>query len=125
MKNTFVLAIHGGAGTITPSNDPQIEAKYHAALAQAIAAGETILAAGGSAVDAVVACVAALEDCPLFNAGRGSVYTSDAEIEMDAIVMDGSTQAAGAVTGVRTIRNPVHLAQAVMTQSGCVLLANE
>lgn len=125
MNNSYVLAIHGGAGTIAPSADPQMEAAYHAALKQATAAGAAILAHGGNAVDAVVAAVVALEDCPLFNAGCGSVYTADAVQEMDASVMDGSTLGAGAVTCVRIVRNPVRLAQAVMEQSGCVLLTSE
>ena len=125
MNHSYVLAIHGGAGTITPCADHQIEAAYHAALKQATAAGEIILANGGNAVDAVVAAVVALEDCPLFNAGCGSVYTADAVQEMDASVMDGSTLAAGAVTCVRTVRNPIRLAQAVMEKSGCVLLTSE
>lgn len=118
----YVLAIHGGAGTIMPGVD---EAPYHAALREAAAAGETVLASGGSALDAVSAAVVALEDCILFNAGRGSVYTSDARHEMDAIVMDGIDQTAGAVAGVHSVKNPVLLARAVMEKSTCVLLAAE
>ena len=101
MNHSYVLAIHGGAGTIAPSADHQIEAAYHAALKQASAAGEIILANGGSAVDAVVAAVVALEDCPLFNAGCGSVYTADAVHEMDASVMDGSTLVSLAINTAR------------------------
>lgn len=119
---SYVLAIHGGAGTIVKGAD---EAPYHAALKEAAAAGEAVLTRGGSALDAVTAAVVALEDCILFNAGRGSVYTSDRQHEMDAIVMDGVQQAAGAVAGVRTVKNPVLLARAVMEQSGCVLLAGD
>lgn len=122
MSKRYVLAIHGGAGTIAPSGDPAKEDAYHAALHAATAAGEAVLAAGGRAIDAVTAAVRALEDCPLFNAGRGSVYTSDATHEMDASVMDGRTQAAGAVCCVRNVRNPVTLARAVMEHSSCVLL---
>ena len=118
----YVLAIHGGAGTIMPGGD---EAPFHAALKQATEAGEAVLAAGGSALDAVTQAVVALEDCILFNAGRGSVYTSDAVQEMDAIVMDGSSQAAGAVAGVCTVKNPVLLARAVMEKSPSVLLAGQ
>lgn len=125
MNNFYVLAIHGGAGAIAPRADLQNEVAYHAALKQATAAGEAILANGGNAVEAVVVAVVVLEDCPLFNAGRGSVYTADAVQEMDASVMDGSTLAAGAVTCVRTVRNPVRLAQAVMEKSGCVLLTSD
>ncbi len=118
----YVLAIHGGAGTIMPGVD---EAPYHAALIDATAAGEAVLAKGGSALDAVSAAVVVLEDCILFNAGRGSVYTSDARHEMDAIVMDGREQTAGAVAGVHSVRNPVLLARAVMEKSSCVLLGGE
>lgn len=124
MNNFYTLAVHGGAGTISAS-DPHIEAPYHAALKDAVAAGEDILAGGGSALEAVIAAVRVLEDCPLFNAGHGSVYNADAEHEMDASVMDGRTLAAGAVTCVRTVRNPVLLARTVMEQSNCVLLASE
>ncbi|HYD79388.1 MAG TPA: isoaspartyl peptidase/L-asparaginase [Paucimonas sp.] len=120
----YALAIHGGAGTIAHSA-PEIEAPYHAALKEAAAAGEAVLAAGGTALEAVTAAVVALEDCPLFNAGRGSVYTSDATHEMDASVMDGRDLRAGAVTCVRTIRNPVLLARAVMEWSGHVLLTSD
>jgi beta-aspartyl-peptidase (threonine type) len=120
----YTLAIHGGAGTIARTT-PDAEAPYHAGLREAIAAGETILATGGNALDAVTAAVVALEDCPLFNAGRGSVYTADATHEMDASVMDGRDLRAGAVTCVRTIRNPVLLARAVMERTPHVLLAAE
>jgi beta-aspartyl-peptidase (threonine type) len=122
---TYVLAIHGGAGTIAPGSTPGEEAEYHNALQHALACGHTILEQGGSAVDAVLASVVALEDCPLFNAGRGSVYTGDAEQEMDAILMDGRSRAAGAVAGVRTVKNPVLLAQAVLQKTDCVLLVGE
>ena len=88
----------------------------------ALAAGEAIVAAGGSALDAVVATVVSLEDCPLFNAGRGSAFTAEGTHELDAGVMDGSSLAAGAVAGVRTIRNPVLAALEVMREGRCVLL---
>jgi beta-aspartyl-peptidase (threonine type) len=99
--------------------------RLHTALRDAVAAGEEILAGGGSALDAVVAAVRALEDCPLFNAGRGSVYNADGAHEMDASIMDGRNLAAGAVTCTWTVRNPVLLARAVMEQSNCVLLAGD
>jgi beta-aspartyl-peptidase (threonine type) len=118
----YVLAIHGGAGTILPGAD---EAPYHAALRSAIAAGEAVLAGGGSALDAVSRAVQELEDCILFNAGRGSVYTADAVQEMDAIVMDGANRKAGAVAGVCSVKNPVLLARAVMEQTDCVLLMGQ
>jgi beta-aspartyl-peptidase (threonine type) len=116
----YVLAIHGGAGTIDPGAD---EAPYHAALLRALGAGQAVLEANGSAMDAVTAAVLALEDCTLFNAGRGSVYTAGATHEMDAIVMDGASLRAGAVAGVSTVEHPVLLARAVMEQTPCVLLA--
>lgn len=122
MTATYTLAVHGGAGTI--ARGQANAAPYHAGLRAALAAGEAVLAQGGRALDAVVAAVQALEDEPLFNAGRGSVYTSAAQHEMDAAVMDGSTLAAGAVAGVRTVRNPVQLARTVMG-SKFVLLSGD
>lgn len=118
----YTLAIHGGAGTM--ARGATDEAPYHSGLRTALEAGEVVLARGGSALEAVVAAVSALEDEPLFNAGRGSVYTSAAEHEMDAAVMDGRTLAAGAVATVRTPRNPVQLARAVM-DSRFVLLSGD
>lgn len=118
----YVLAIHGGAGTILPGGD---EAPYHAALRTALATGQAVLAGGGSALDAVCASVQELEDCILFNAGRGSVYTSDARQEMDAIVMDGASRKAGAVAGVASVKNPVLLARKVMQHTDCVLLIGD
>lgn len=125
MNNFYTLAVHGGAGTISPCADAQSELPYHEALRQAVMAGETILSSGGDALSAVVTAVCVLEDCPLFNAGRGSVYNADAVQEMDASVMDGRMLAAGAVAAVRIVRNPVVLARAVMEHSNCVLLAGE
>lgn len=122
MALTYTLAVHGGAGTIARGQADA--APYHAGLRAALAAGEAALAQGGSALDAVVAAVRALEDEPLFNAGRGAVYTSAAQHEMDAAVMDGTTLAAGAVAGVRTLRNPVQLARTVM-DSRFVLLSGD
>lgn len=120
----FALAIHGGAGTITRAAlSPQREQEYRAALAAALLAGQRILAAGGTSLDAVVAAVVVLEDSPLFNAGRGSVYTYDGTIEMDASVMDGRDRRAGAVAALTTIRNPVKAARAVMERSPHVFLA--
>ena len=95
---------------------------YEAGLAAALAAGGAVLAGGGSALDAVEAAVVALEDDPLFNAGRGSVFTFDGTIELDASIMDGAGRAAGAVTGLTTVRNPVRLARAVMEHSPHVFL---
>ncbi|HTD03492.1 MAG TPA: isoaspartyl peptidase/L-asparaginase [Undibacterium sp.] len=117
------IVIHGGAGTILRSamNSAQEQA-YLAALDSILRAAEHILAAGGSAIDAVTEAVRLLEDCPLFNAGKGSVYTCEATHELDAAIMDGATQAAGAVACVSTIRNPILAARAVMEKSAHVLL---
>lgn len=123
MNNSYVLAIHGGAGTISPTGNGDMEQIYHQALREAIAAGEAILAQNGRAIDAVTAAVVALENCPLFNAGHGSVYTADGLHEMDASLMDGGTLAAGAVAGVSTVGNPILLARAVMEKTDCVLLS--
>jgi L-asparaginase / beta-aspartyl-peptidase len=118
------LVVHGGAGTIRRSAlTPELEAAHHAGLRTALQAGHTVLAAGGTALDAVTAAVVALEDDPLFNAGRGSVFTSAGAIEMDAAVMDGRDRAAGAVAGIMGPRNPVLAARAVMEGSDSVLLA--
>ena len=120
----YVLALHGGAGTI-PAGSSAGERPYRKALLAALACGERVLAAGGSAVDAVAVTTMALEDCPLFNAGHGSVYTEDEAHELDAGIMDGRTLAAGAVACVRRIRNPVNAARAVMQQGRSVLLVAE
>jgi len=122
----FVLAIHGGAGTILRSKmTPEREAAYHAGLQRALEAGRAVLADGGVALDAVTAAVMALEDEPLFNAGRGAVYTSAGKQEMDAAVMDGRDRAAGAVAGLCGPRNPVLAARAVMEKSDHVFLIGE
>lgn len=121
---TLILAIHGGAGTISPgSMTPDAEQAHRAGLHRALMAGHAVLAAGGPAVEAVTAAVAALEDDPLFNAGRGAVLTRDGRHEMDAAVMDGATGAVGAVAGICGPRNPVLAARAVMERSPHVLLA--
>ncbi|WP_306153211.1 isoaspartyl peptidase/L-asparaginase family protein [Roseovarius sp. MMSF_3281] len=120
---TYSLAIHGGAGTILKSlMTPEREAAFHAGLARALMAGEEVLRDGGLALDAVVASVSVLEDDPLFNAGRGAVFTSNGEQEMDAAVMEGQTRKAGAVAGVCGPRNPVQLARAIMQRTEHVML---
>ena len=120
----YSLAIHGGAGTITRSSlTTEKETEYRNALEDALIAGETTLQQGGSAMDAVIAAVMSLEDCDLFNAGRGAVFTASGSHEMDASVMRGDTLDAGAVAGVRNVRNPVELAKAVMEKSEHVFLA--
>lgn len=120
------LAIHGGAGTILKSRmTPALEAQYHNGLEDSLRDGWAILKNGGSALDAVEAAVRTLEDFPLFNAGRGSVFTHEGKQEMDASIMDGKTLKAGAVAFVRGIKNPVSLARCVMEHTEHVLLAGE
>lgn len=120
------LAIHGGAGTILKSlMTDELEREYHSGLEAALNIGWKILKRGGSALDAVEAAVVSLEDFPLFNAGRGSVFTHDGKQEMDACLTDGSSMSAGAVTFVSNIKNPIKLARAVMTQTDHVLLAGD
>ena len=120
----FSLAIHGGAGTITPASmTPEKFERYTSALRDALHAGTAVLEKGGSALDAVEAAVRSLEDCPLFNAGRGAVFTHDGTHEMDASIMDGKNLEAGAVTGINHVKNPVSLARAIMEKSGHVFLA--
>ncbi|MFM7319977.1 MAG: isoaspartyl peptidase/L-asparaginase family protein [Armatimonadota bacterium] len=119
-----VLAIHGGAGTITPDSLEHGRGRlFHAGLDAALAAGFAVWRSGGSCVDMVCAAVAVLEDDPSFNAGRGSVLTAEGRVEMDAALMRGVDRAAGAVAGVGTVRNPVLAARAVMESSPHVLLA--
>jgi beta-aspartyl-peptidase (threonine type) len=121
-----VLVIHGGAGTIRREKmTPERETALRAALGEALIAGHRILAGGGSSLDAVEAAICVLEDSPLFNAGRGSVFTSDGKIEMDASVMDGATQKAGAVASVQGIKNPIQAARKVMEQTSHVMLVGE
>jgi L-asparaginase / beta-aspartyl-peptidase len=113
-----VFAIHGGAGGITrESVPPELEQQYRAALRQALEAGYTVIQRGGEATDAVKAAVVTMEDSPLFNAGKGAVFTTDGKHELDASIMDGDTLDTGAVTGVEHIRNPIELADTVRTAS--------
>jgi beta-aspartyl-peptidase (threonine type) len=122
----FGLAVHGGAGTIRrDEKNLSRTASYHQGLRRALMAGHDVLAAGGNALDAVTLAVVALEDDPLFNAGRGSVFTSAGTQEMDASVMDGRDHRAGAVAGIFGPRNPVLAARAVMEHSHHVLLIGE
>lgn len=126
MKKPFGLVIHGGAGIVLRENiSPQLEAEYRAKLTEARDAGYAVLERGGSALDAVIAAVVIMEDSPLFNAGKGAVMNQDGICELDASLMDGATQAAGAVASVRRIKNPITLARAVMEKSEHVLLAGE
>lgn len=121
-----VLAIHGGAGTITRASlSAEREAAYHAALDHVLRGGQEILEKGGGALDAVTEAVLRLEECPLFNAGKGAVFTQAGTHELDASIMDGRTLAAGAVAGVKTLRNPILAARRVMEDGRHVLLAGE
>ena len=120
------LAIHGGAGTIRRSQmTPDLEREYRNGLQAGLVAGWKVLDRGGSAVDAVEAAVTSLEDFPLFNAGRGAVFTHDGRQEMDACIMDGSTLRAGSVAAVEHIKNPIQLARLVMQKTQHVLLAGD
>ncbi len=125
-RATPVIAIHGGAGTLSRAHiSAEQERAYHAALQQVLLAGQAVLAQGGTAMEAVCEAVRLLEDCPLFNAGHGAVFTAEATHELDAAVMDGTTLAAGAVAGVSRIRNPVQAARAVMQNGQHVLMVAE
>jgi L-asparaginase / beta-aspartyl-peptidase len=120
----FGLAIHGGAGTLPRAEmGGELELKYRAGLEQALDAGFAVLQAGGTSLDAVTRAVVVLEDNPLFNAGRGAVFTLDGRNELDAAIMDGSTLQAGAVCGLTQIRNPIDLARTVMEHSEYVMLS--
>ena len=122
----YALVIHGGAG-VPPRErmTPEREAACHAALERVLAAGEAVLSADGDALDAVTAAVCALEDEPLFNAGRGSVFTREGRHEMDASIMDGRDRRAGAVAGICGPKNPVLLARCVMERTPHVLMMGD
>lgn len=123
MKPDYVLVIHGGAGTITRAQmTPEKEAAYTAALNASLEAGQKILADGGTAADAVQAAIVVMENSPLFNAGYGAVFTHNGECELDASFMDGKTHQAGAVCGVKTVKNPVLAAYRVSAASSHVML---
>ncbi|QDQ10158.1 isoaspartyl peptidase/L-asparaginase family protein [Streptomyces spectabilis] len=122
-----VLAVHGGAGTALDRDKttPEREKAYRDGLTEALRAGQKVLDKGGSSVDAVQGAVMKLEDNPLFNAGKGAVFTADAGHELDASIMRGSDLKAGAVAGVKSLRNPIEGARAVLDKSKHVLLAGE
>jgi len=121
-----VLAIHGGAGTISRSVlTPDAEREYTETLRSILDAGRTALLGGASALDAVTLAVSMFEDCPLFNAGRGAVYTSKATHELDAAIMDGATLNAGSIACVHGVRNPIQAARVIMEQSRHVLMVGE
>lgn len=118
-----MLVIHGGAGTITRENlSAEMEKEYRAKLEESLRAGHAILAKGGSSLDAVEAAVRVMEDSPLFNAGKGAVFTHEGRNELDAAIMDGRTKAAGSIAGVTIIRNPITAARAVMEKSPHVMM---
>lgn len=126
MTKNFALAIHGGAGTILRDTmTAELQAQYEQGLRDGLTAGYNILNAGGSSLDAVEAAVIVLEDFPMFNAGRGSVFNSRGGHEMDASIMWGKTLEAGAVSGVSNIKNPVKLAKTVMQKSEHVTLSGQ
>lgn len=120
----FALAIHGGAGTIKKENmTAEQDAEYRAKLEEALDAGYKVLENGGEALDAVVAAVKVMEDSPLFNAGKGAVFTNEGKNEMDAAIMNGSDRNAGAVAGLTRIKNPITAARAVMENSPHVFMS--
>ncbi len=122
--NKYAIAIHGGAGTILKNTmTPEKEKAYLDGLKNAIEAGETILKNGGSSLDAVEKAVRSLEDNPLFNAGKGAVFSNAGKNEMDASIMNGADLSAGAVAGISNIKNPISLAKGIMQKSEHVFLA--
>lgn len=123
LAHRWAIVVHGGAGVIERKTmDAKTEAAYRASLAQAIDAGAKVLDQGGASIDAVEAVIKILEDDPLFNAGRGAVFTAEGKNELDAAIMDGATLKAGAIAGVTRTRHPISLARAVMEKSPHVML---
>jgi beta-aspartyl-peptidase (threonine type) len=122
----WVIVVHGGAGG--PGRDqlkPEVEKMYRDSLSKALDIGSAVLSSGGTSLDAVEAVIRFMEDCPIFNAGKGAVYNSDGIAELDASIMDGQTMQAGAVACVHTIKNPISAARKVMTNTPHVLLISE
>ncbi len=125
-RPAWALVVHGGAGTILKADmDPATEQAYRDSLAEALRRGGAVLDRGGSSLDAVETVIRFLEDCPLFNAGRGAVFTDAGTNELDASIMDGRDRDAGAVAGVRTLRHPITAARRVMDSSPHVMLAGD
>lgn len=125
-RQEYALVIHGGAGTILKKNiTPAQDSAYREALNQALSIGQEILKSGGSSIDAVVKTINYMEDSPLFNAGKGAVFTNAGENELDASIMYGKDQNAGAVGGVTNVKNPIDAARAVMEQSVHVMLSGK
>lgn len=124
-QKEWAIALHGGAGTISQDLPDSIKQRYYEGLEEALRVGELVLRDGGSALDAVENVVNSLEDNPLFNAGRGAVFTAEGRHELDAAIMDGSTLEAGALTGLTTVKNPVSLARIVMEESRHIFFSGE
>jgi L-asparaginase / beta-aspartyl-peptidase len=125
-QNPYALAIHGGAGVMLRERmSPERQQEYTFHLDRALITGDSILRAGGSSADAVVHVLSYLEDCPLFNAGKGAVFTHKGTIELDASIMEGQTLNAGAIAGVTDIRNPIKAARQVMEKSEHVMLSGK
>ncbi|MCU7492790.1 MAG: isoaspartyl peptidase/L-asparaginase [Ignavibacteria bacterium] len=125
-QNKYVLVVHGGAGTIVKGMMTQAEEdSIRAKLKEALAAGSNVLKSNGSSLDAVTAAINVMEDSPLFNAGKGAVFNSKGQNEMDAAIMDGKTLMAGAVAGVHHIKNPINLARLVMEKSPHVIMTGD
>lgn len=121
----WAIALHGGAGTISQDLPDSIKQRYYDGLEEALRIGELVLRDGGSALDAVEKVVNALENNPLFNAGRGAVFTAEGRHELDAAIMDGSTLGAGALTGLTTVKNPISLARIVMEESRHIFFSGD
>ncbi len=120
----IMFVMHGGAGTITRQNmTPDMEKQYREKLEEALRAGHAVLAKGGSSLDAVETSIRILEDSPLFNAGKGAVFTHEGRNELDAAIMDGKTKRAGTVAGVTIVKNPISAARAVMEKSPHVMMS--
>ena len=125
-KIDFAIAIHGGAGTITRKNmTSEKEAAYRSKLEEALNTGYRILKNGGSSLNAVEATIRIMEDSDLFNAGKGAVFTNAGTNELDASIMDGSNLKAGAVAGVKTVKNPISAARKVMDETWHVMLSGD
>jgi beta-aspartyl-peptidase (threonine type) len=126
MNTNFSIAIHGGAGNMAKKNlTPEKEAEYKEKLKEALEKGRSLLAEGAEAVDVVEAVIKIMEDSPLFNAGKGSVFSHEGHNEMDAAIMDGRTLDAGTLANVRTIKNPISAAKAIMKKSKFVFLSGK
>ena len=122
----YAIVIHGGAGNILKESMPApIEKMYRDSLEKALRIGDSILRNGGSSLDAVEACIRMLEDCPLFNAGKGAVFNAEGKNELDASIMNGNNHMAGSVAGITTVRHPISAARAVMEKSPHVMLTGK